>query len=192
MMGTAHPLEGDLRAAREGDRRGREHIVAFLLPTVLGWCARLGASWVDPEEAAHDVVLTVLQRLDRIETADKLQPYAWGVTTRVLASRRRRAWWRRWWPGAVPDPVDPAGGPAADLADRELAAGVRRVLEALPDAQREVLVLCDVEERSASEAAALLGVPEGTVKSRLRLGRARFREIAAGDVSPLVLEPADE
>ena len=53
-----------------------------------------------------------------------------------------------------------------------------RVLEKLPANQREALVLCVVEERSASEVAELLGVPTGTVKSRLRLARERFRTLA--------------
>ena len=51
-------------------------------------------------------------------------------------------------------------------------------------AQREVLVLCDLEERTAIEAAKLLGVPVGTVKSRLRLGRARFKEKPARRPAP--------
>ena len=49
----------------------------------------------------------------------------------------------------------------------------------MPALHREVLVLCDLEGRSAAEAAELLSVPVGTVKSRLRLGRQRFRKLAA-------------
>ena len=50
------------------------------------------------------------------------------------------------------------------------------MLEGMTENQREVLVLCDVEERTDEEVAALLGVPSGTVKSRLRLARASFRQ----------------
>ncbi len=63
----------------------------------------------------------------------------------------------------------------------ETARRVESVLAELPTAQREVLVLCDLEERSSSEVANLLGIAQGTVKSRLRLARRRFR-LVAGDL----------
>jgi len=55
---------------------------------------------------------------------------------------------------------------------------VQELLEHLPAAQREALILCDLEERTAAEAAELVGVSVGTIKSRLRLGRKRFRRLA--------------
>jgi RNA polymerase sigma-70 factor (ECF subfamily) len=55
---------------------------------------------------------------------------------------------------------------------------VREALARLPEAQREVLVLCEMEGRTDEEAAALLGIPSGTAKSRLRLARARFQVVA--------------
>ena len=65
--------------------------------------------------------------------------------------------------------------PSQALESRRTARLVWRVLDALSEAHREVLVLCDVEERSRAEVAEILGIPEGTVKSRLRLARLAFR-----------------
>jgi RNA polymerase sigma-70 factor (ECF subfamily) len=153
---------------------------AFLrewMPVVAAWCARLGGRGVDVEEACHDVLLTVLRRRDAVRSDVELGAYVYGVTRRVVANHRRRVWWRRWIPGAPADPVS-ATTPLASLEQQDVATRVQALLEALPDRDREVLVLCDVEERSASEVAVLLGVPEGTIRSRLRTARARFRERA--------------
>ncbi len=48
----------------------------------------------------------------------------------------------------------------------------------MPRHHREVLVLCELEERSAADVGLLLGVPTGTVKSRLRLAKEAFRAVA--------------
>jgi RNA polymerase sigma factor (sigma-70 family) len=185
-------VEAIVRSAREGDPGGRDRLAALLLPTVIAWCGRMGGPCVDREEAAHDVLMTLLARLDRLHSPDRLQAFAFGITTRVLAAHRRRVWWRRWWPGVAPEPPDARGGPHADLETLERARRVQRVLDALTHPHREVLVLCEIEERTSAEVADLLGVPEGTVKSRLRLARARFREIASTEEPALVLEPCDE
>jgi RNA polymerase sigma-70 factor (ECF subfamily) len=90
----------------------------------------------------------------------------------VVIDHRRRAWLRRWVPGLVPDV--PAPG-AESRAERDnLAAAVREALEDMPAELREVIVLCELEERNGAEVAELLGVPLGTVKSRLRRARERF------------------
>lgn len=151
-----------------------ETTVLALYPTVARWCARLGGPRVDAEEAAQDVMMTLLRR--PVPEAE-LVAFAYGVTRNVIANHRRRVWWRRWLPGAS---VDRPGRhtPLVDVESRETARNVAALLEALTASQREVIVLCDLEERSASEVAILLGVPEGTVRSRLRLARAAFRELA--------------
>jgi RNA polymerase sigma-70 factor (ECF subfamily) len=61
---------------------------------------------------------------------------------------------------------------------------IDRALRALPDDQRAAIVLVDVEGRSVSEAAEMLGVPEGTVKSRCSRGRARLAIALAGLRNP--------
>lgn len=69
-----------------------------------------------------------------------------------------------------------ADGPLDDLARRETIASVRRSVLALPERYREVVVLCDLQEVSYVEAAAILGCAVGTVRSRLHRARALLIE----------------
>jgi RNA polymerase sigma-70 factor (ECF subfamily) len=145
---------------------------------VLQWCRRLGGPTVDPDQAAQDVYIVVLQRIHTVERPGQLPSWLFAVTRRVLAQHRRKAWVRRWVPGLAPDGPDPRPGPSAAAGLSERARLVHALLAELPEELREVLVLCDVEERSDPEVADMLGLKVGTAKSRLRRARMRFRELA--------------
>lgn len=145
---------------------------------VLQWCRRLGGPAVDADSAAQDVCIVVLQRIHTVERPAQLPSWLFAVTRRVLAQHRRRAWVRRWFPGVAPDRPDPGPDPAATTERAARMRVVHELLAALPEDLREVLVLCDVEERPDPEVADLLGLKVGTAKSRLRRARARFREAA--------------
>lgn len=175
--GAALPFAGPA-AHPYADAAALDRLLARLLPVVLGWCHRFGGPAVDAEEAAHDVLMTVVRRIGDLRPGAPVEPWAFGITRRIVRSHRRRAWVRRWVPDAL---VDVAGGrtPERTASMNETAAKVQAVLEVLPDMHREVIVLCDVEERSRSEVAEILGIPEGTVKSRLRLAREQFRRRSA-------------
>lgn len=68
---------------------------------------------------------------------------------------------------------------------RELAAEIQRGLAALPEEQRAVVILCDIEGLAYEEIALITGANLGTVKSRLSRGRARLREqLRAGELLP--------
>jgi len=167
-------------AARAGDGSARDQLMASSLPTVLAWCRRLGGPRVDPEDAAHDVLIVVLTRLPSLRQEERFGSWVFGITRRVLAKHRRRSWVKNWIGGEMPDIADATADPVRDTELSELAQQVEGILGQLPPAQREVLVLCDVEERTDEAVAALLGVPVGTAKSRLRLARAKFRRLARG------------
>ena len=151
-----------------------ETLLTALLPLVAGWCRRLGGHRIDVEAADQDTMMVLLRRADDLRPGAPLEPWAWGVTVRVVQQHRRRAWWRRWWPGEVPDRGH-LDSPEARMGQKDLARQVQQVLDVLDEAHSQVLILCDAEERTAMAAAAILEIPSNTVKSRLRVARAAFR-----------------
>lgn len=138
----------------------------------------MGGPKVDHEDAAHDVLVVVLRQLPQLGRVEQFDSWLFAITRRVLAAHRRKAWVRRWVPGLELDAPDSSRGPHRLTEQGQLAHKVREALDVLPAAQREVLILCDLEERTCAEAAEMVGCPEGTVKSRLRLGRAAFSRAA--------------
>lgn len=160
-----------------------------LHPVVTAWCRRLGGPGVDAQDAAQEVLIITARRAAELHDLGALEPWAFAVTRNVLRRHRRRQWWRRW-VGAVDEGLPaPGAGPEDHVGDRRLAGLVDRVLDRLPLEQREVLVLCLAEGRSDSEVAALTGAPAPTVRSRLRLARARFRREVEADPSLASLRP---
>lgn len=146
------------------------------LPIVYRWCHRLGGPRMDTEDAAHEVLIIMCRRLEKVESAEQFPSWLYGITKRVIANHRRKAWFRRWIGSPTrEDRPDRGRGPEEDANAAQERAVVWQALEALPAGQREVLVLCELEERSGSEVAHLTGLPLGTVKSRLRAARSAFR-----------------
>lgn len=173
------PDAHELAAARDGHPEAQNALIARALPSVLAWCARLGGPRVDPEDAAQDVMIVVLARLHTVAHPDRFPAWVFGITRRVLAQHRRRVWLRRWLPEPAEESADWTHHPGARAELSEMGRRVQAALAELPQAQREVLILCDLEDRSDSEAADLLRIPLGTVRSRLRLARTRFLTVAA-------------
>jgi len=167
-----------LLAARQGEPGAAAALVDAWLPVVLGWCNRLCGPSVNPEDVAQDVMIKTLTHMDDIRDPDRLSGWLFRVTRSIIRQRRRSAWLRGWIPGATVEGIDPSSDPLARAESNETARRVRLALEELPAPQREAIVLCDLEGRTADEAASLIGVSTGTVKSRLRLGRQRFQRAA--------------
>jgi len=177
-MGPPPPTPELLRRAAAGDVRAQDEVFDAWLPIVLAWCMRLGGARVDPEDAAHDVFMVLLQRFDAIEQPDRFAAWMFGVTRRVLAKHRTRAWVRRWSGIELTDVRDPTSDPHSELDRSETTRKVQALLEEIPERQREVLILCELEGRTGPEVASILNIPVGTVASRLRLARKRFEVLA--------------
>ncbi|HEX9968954.1 MAG TPA: sigma-70 family RNA polymerase sigma factor [Acidimicrobiales bacterium] len=136
------------------------------------------------EEDAQDLVQDVLLRVRRgLETYRPGSMEAWlsRITTNVFLDEVRRR--KRRPTVALPD--DPERVlPTAPSPDEALAAAglpdhVQQALLRLPDDYRAAVVLCDVAGLSYSEIGEAIGVPMGTVRSRIHRGRAMLREVLA-------------
>jgi RNA polymerase sigma-70 factor (ECF subfamily) len=166
------PLDSaTLDAIRRGDPDARLALLEAWTPLVLRWSAHLGGLRIDAEDVAHDVLVRVLVGIGGLRDPKAFPAWLFRATKREVSRHQNRAFFRRWIPGLLLDEI-PAP-PASDVASQ-----VQAVLDELPADSREILVLCDLEERTDEEVATLLGLPVGTVKSRLRTARARFEKRA--------------
>ena len=139
---------------------------------------RLGVAEADIPDVAHDVFLTAHRKLATFDRARPVRPWLFGLALRLAANHRRSRRRRREVDVEVPEAVDDSANPAAHLAQRQAQALVFAALDDLPDDQRAVFVLHDLEGQPVPAIAEALGVPVPTVYSRLRLGRERFAKAA--------------
>jgi RNA polymerase sigma-70 factor (ECF subfamily) len=137
------------------------------------------------EAAAEDLVQETFLALPRAATrfrgGSSLRTFLVSIAVNhaknhVRAAARRRAATVRL--GLEPAPA--ATGPAERLERAELASRLMRALDTLPIEQRAAIVLCEIEERTGAEVAAILGVPEATVRTRVFHAKRKLAE-ALGD-----------
>ncbi len=133
---------------------------------------------------ADDLVQDCLERaLDRLASwrGGEIRPWLFTIMHNLHVSRWRRL--RRFMPVSLDASgrvADPAYRVEAGQVQRVELDGVMQALDALPEGLREVLLLVAVEGLDYAEAAAVLGIPVGTVMSRLSRGRDRLR-LALGE-----------
>jgi RNA polymerase sigma-70 factor (ECF subfamily) len=138
---------------------------------------RLGVPVSAVDDATQQVWLIVASKLPEIAPGAE-RAFLFGTALRIASDARRRLLRQREVASdAASDFVDPA--PHADeILDRHRARSVLdEILEELPDDLRVVFILYELEEQTAAEIAELLGIPPGTVASRLRRARTSFEQI---------------
>lgn len=164
------------RIAQDADRAAFGMLFAHYAPRVKSYLLRLGADNGLAEDLVQDVMLTVWRR------AATYDPGQAGVATWIFTiARNKRIDALRRGPRADFDPSDPALAPEPPRSpDDETDAllwedAIAEAVAAMPREQAEIVRLAYYEDISHSDIAARIGVPLGTVKSRLRLAMARLR-----------------
>jgi RNA polymerase sigma-70 factor (ECF subfamily) len=158
---AAH-LDGEPHAFNDLLRRHRQRLWAVALRT-------LG----DPEEAAdavQDACLSAFRGAGTFRGDAKVTTWLHRIVVNACLDRVRRRAVRP----TVPLPEQPPADPRDRISERETSLEVTRALAALPDEQRLAIVLVDLQGLSVDEAAVVLSIPAGTVKSRCFRGRARL------------------
>ena len=144
----------------------------------------------DAEEAAQEAVLKAFSALPRFRKESKFSTWLVQITineARLKLRRDRRHLYDSIDESQTSDegdyfPKDFADWreiPSEALQHKELKEALKRALDALPQKYREVLILRDIQHLSIQETAQVLGITEGSVKTRLLRARFRMRDALA-------------
>ena len=172
-MSTFDPKQ--VEAMRRGDAHALDQFYRAHAKMVLAWVIRLGGPRMEAEDVAQEVFVIALKRLHTFRGDSKVTTWLFAITRNVVNNRRRRLAIRRFVGMERIETLPDTSTPSDERLDRSQQRRlVQNALEKLPQSQREVIVLMDLEERSAPEAAEMLGIPPGTVYSRLHYARKAF------------------
>ncbi|MFC9975739.1 RNA polymerase sigma factor [Spirillospora sp. NPDC127200] len=155
---------------------------------VYRYAVRVTGDWAAAEDIVSLTFLEAWRLREKIRPeGESLRPWLLGIATNVLrnasrSARRHEAALKRM-PGrdAVPDFSDELVG---RLADSEELAAAHAALSRLRKAEREVFTLCVWAGLNYADAAEALGVPPGTVRSRLSRARTRLRKLTDAEREP--------
>jgi RNA polymerase sigma-70 factor, ECF subfamily len=181
MVFTRRPPSPGSRAARDqhgGDPAADafEAEALSFIDSLYGTALRLTRNPADAEDLVQDTYLKAFRAIGQFERGTNLKAWLFTILHNTFRNRVRDA-------GRSPIDVDSevveratdgAGqqqSPEDLLMRATLDADLQAALEALPDAFRQAVWLRDVEEFSYAEIASMLGIPIGTVMSRISRGR---------------------
>ena len=128
----------------------------------------------DAEEVAQEALAKAYRNFRRLRDRDRFRAWLVRLTWRLALDRqraeRRRLMRETWTLGSGPESA------ATTVLANERAQQLWAAIDALPEKLRIVVVLAGIEGHNEREVARLLNLPQGTVKSRLFLGRQRLKE----------------
>jgi RNA polymerase sigma-70 factor (ECF subfamily) len=161
--------------AQSGDRGALDELLASVQEPLYRYVLSVVRERHLAEDALQETFVRVYRKLGWLREPELFRPWAYRIATREAFRQLKR---ERRWTAQVRDEEAlrelPAPPPREEFA-HELSARLRETVATLSPASRAVVVLYYLHEMSLEETAAVLGVPLGTVKSRLAYGLAALR-----------------
>ncbi len=178
-----------LQRAQAGDAAAFERLVEPHIPRMYNYIARMTGDPAEADDLMQDALLRAYRALGSFRGGATFQTWLYRIATNICvdALRRRRRQGARTF--SLDDPLDVAEGQVTrDVADHasdpqqlaevgELQEEVVKAIGELSPKLRSVVVLFDLEGLTYEQIAQALGLPLGTVKSRLFNARVRLREL---------------
>jgi RNA polymerase sigma factor (sigma-70 family) len=168
------------RIASSGDRDAFEALFEHFAPRIKGFLLRTGCSVEEAEDVAQSTMIAIWRKAGQFDPATT-GAAAWIFTIarnlRIDSARRAARDGRLGQEAELeyqPDPGEPVDSVMSRAED---AARITAAIEKLSAEQSSVVRMSFIEERPHTEIAAALGIPLGTVKSRIRLAMSRLREL---------------
>ena len=161
-----------MEAARAGDRDALDRLLRGQYDRLYALCRRLTGDDADALDACQEALIAIARRLDRFDGRSSFSTWAYRVTTNACFDELRRR--RRRPLTAIPDDVPSAFDVGETTAAR---VDIDAALARLPMEYRAAVVLRDLCGLSYDEIGDTLGVPPGTVRSRISRGRTHLASL---------------
>lgn len=168
--------------AQGGDRLAREELARRYRNRAFGFALQLLGNREDALDVTQEALMRFFTHLDRVDPERGVEPWLLRIVRNAAYDHLRRAKVRaadsldELEEAGAPPPRAKAVDPVETLARRELRRRLWEALSTLTEEHREILVLRDYQDLSYNEIAAVLGVPKGTVMSRLHRARRSLRD----------------
>lgn len=162
-----------VQKAQKGDRSALGRLVGDHYGRVYRFCARRVGDELG-QDATQETFVTMQKTLGRFRAESRFETWLLGIahhTCKAMARKARRD------PLPLGDWFEPKSPDQSSVIDRE---ALRQALGRLSEEHREVVVLHEIEGLRYAEIAEILGVPEGTVKSRLHHAFLNLRQALCG------------
>jgi RNA polymerase sigma-70 factor (ECF subfamily) len=172
-----------LEKAQAGDRRALDEILSRHEQQIFRFGLRMCGNEDDARDVLQETLLTAFQKVHTFRGDAQLSTWLYQIARNFCARSRRGA------PAAVGEQeaaavASPDAPPDAEVHAKQIGALLQSAILTLPESQREVLVLRDVEGLSAEEAAQVIGIEIGALKSRLHRARLDLRGKLASMLGP--------
>jgi len=190
-LAPAESARGDeelAAAAAAGDREALEELLGRHAPRVHRICRRIVADPGDALDATQEALLAVARRIDHFDGRCAFTTWLYRVATNAALDELRRRVRR-----AAPTAPETIHARSDDDPSRVVDhLDIRGALSALPEEFRVAVVLRDLGDLPYAEIAGILGVPVGTVRSRIARGRALLAQrLEPGNRPGLVARPTE-
>ncbi|RPJ83580.1 MAG: sigma-70 family RNA polymerase sigma factor [Acidobacteria bacterium] len=167
-----------IQGCQRGDSRCLETLVKSHLRMVLSVACRFADDFAEAEDLCQEVLCKVTQKISGFRGESKVRTwiYSTAVAHCIDHRRRRRPPVESLETGAARRSAPGVEDPESSVLVLERAAVVHTAVNSLPDELKTVVLLYDFQDLSHREIAQQLGIPEGTVWSRLHKARVVLRE----------------
>lgn len=153
---------------------------------IFSFCVYLTGDWIMAEELYQDIFVTALEHLEDMRAEEGIKNYFLSIAVRLWQNKRRKIAWRRriapmqFYDEDFDRESESENNIEADILDRYISGEeqecVRQAVHKLKENLRIPVILYYVNEMTVPQIARILGIPEGTVKSRLSTARKRLKK----------------
>ena len=175
-----------LRKAQHGDPEAFEQLITPLEQLIWRICWHYTGNRESAEDCGQETMIRIWRSLDSYRGDCALESWVYRIAANCCMDYLRKKK-RDKSVSLEPmqeqgfDPADPSPGTEEQVVAADEQKRLREAITMLPEDQREALIMTQLEKVPYEEAAKLLGVSEGTIKSRVNRAKARLKEILSGE-----------